>query len=124
MALTPEQTVDAFIAAIERRDVDAACALADEEISYENVPMQPIKGRTMLHAVLGSFVGKSTQVDWRIIRQVAAGDVVVNERLDRFEMDGKWVEIPVAGIFEVRDGLITLWRDYFDLATFTNQMPK
>jgi limonene-1,2-epoxide hydrolase len=29
----------------------------------------------------------------------------------------------VAGIFEVGDdGLITLWRDYFDMATFTDQL--
>jgi limonene-1,2-epoxide hydrolase len=47
----------------------------------------------------------------------------MNERLDCFHMAGKPVEIPVAGIWEVNDeGLITLWRDYFDLTTVTNQM--
>jgi limonene-1,2-epoxide hydrolase len=25
-------------------------------------------------------------------------------------------------VFEVRDGRITLWRDYFDMTTFTNQL--
>jgi limonene-1,2-epoxide hydrolase len=28
----------------------------------------------------------------------------------------------VCGVFEIRDGRIAVWRDYFDLATFTNQM--
>jgi len=30
--------------------------------------------------------------------------------------------LPVAGIFEIRDGLITLWRDYFDKATLLDAM--
>ena len=41
---------------------------------------------------------------------------------DRFEIHGRWVTLPVAGIFEIRDGLITLWRDYFDKATLLEAM--
>ena len=59
-------------------------------------------------------------VDWIIHRQVAVGPIVMNERTDRFGKDGKWMDLPVAGVFEGHDGRITLWRDYFDLATFTN----
>ncbi len=51
----------------------------------------------------------------------AAGSVVLTERLDRFVMGGKTVELPVAGVFEVSDGKITAWRDYFDMATWTRQ---
>ena len=44
---------------------------------------------------------------------------------DRFKIGDGWLEMPVAGFFEVNgDGLITLWRDYFDLATYTDQMAK
>jgi limonene-1,2-epoxide hydrolase len=45
----------------------------------------------------------------------------MNERVDVFEMGGKHVEVPVAGVFEIRGGKIAAWRDYFDLATFTKQ---
>lgn len=38
------------------------------------------------------------------------------ERLDRFLIDGKWSQFPVMGIFELQDGRITHWRDYFDSA--------
>ena len=52
--------------------------------------------------------------------------VVMNERTDRFliERDGeeKWAEAPVAGIFEIRDGKIAAWRDYFDMGMFTKAM--
>jgi limonene-1,2-epoxide hydrolase len=123
-SLSPEQIVNAFVAAIERKDVDAAAALADENISYENVPMQPIVGRAALKAALGAFLGATTSVDWRILRQIAVGNVVVNERIDRFEVNGGWLELPVAGFFEVTNGHITLWRDYFDLASYTNRMAE
>jgi limonene-1,2-epoxide hydrolase len=32
------------------------------------------------------------------------------------------MDLPVAGLFIVNDGVITLWRDYFDLATFQTQL--
>jgi limonene-1,2-epoxide hydrolase len=36
---------------------------------------------------------------------------------------GKTASIPVAGMFEVNDaGKIKVWRDYFDLASFTKQL--
>ena len=39
------------------------------------------------------------------------------ERLDRHRLDHGWRELPVNSVFEVHDGLITVWRDYFDLLT-------
>ena len=41
----------------------------------------------------------------------------------QFELGGKWVELPVMGSFEIRDGLISHWRDYFEMKQFTDQMP-
>jgi limonene-1,2-epoxide hydrolase len=35
-----------------------------------------------------------------------------------------WVELPVNGVWEVVDGKITLWRDYFDAASYLKQMPS
>ena len=46
----------------------------------------------------------------------------MNERIDRFRMGEKWLELPVMGTFVVRDGLIHEWRDYFDLGQFQTQM--
>ena len=60
---------------------------------------------------------------WITIRQAATDHLVLNERMDRFLWPHGWVEMPCAGIFEVHDGKITLWRDYFDLATYRNQLP-
>jgi limonene-1,2-epoxide hydrolase len=119
----PADVVAAFIAAIERKDLDAAAALLATDVSYENMPMQPIAGRDTVRTVLGSFLDPASEVDWPVSRQVVQGNVVVNERVDRFHFPGGWLELPVAGFFEVNDdGRITLWRDYFDMGSYTTQL--
>jgi hypothetical protein len=75
---------------------------------------------------LGPFLDSATEIEWVIHHQVASGDltsgVVMNERNDRFKMAGGRMEPPVAGLFVIENGLITLWRDDFDLATFQTQL--
>ncbi len=123
--MSPSGIVTAFIEAIERKDVAAAAALASPSISYENVPMQPIVGRDAMAATLEAFLGAASEVDWVIVRQHGDGNVVFNERIDRFRIGEGWLELPVAGVFEVDDdGLITLWRDYFDLAGYQRQLAE
>ncbi|MFV0526020.1 MAG: limonene-1,2-epoxide hydrolase family protein [Acidimicrobiales bacterium] len=119
------QVVTAFIAAIEAGDIDGAVAMAAESISYENMPIDPIVGRDGLRATLGSFLGPASEVDWKILRQHEVGGAVLNERLDRFRIGDGWLELPVAGVFEVDDdGLITLWRDYFDMGSYQKQFAE
>ena len=60
----------------------------------------------------------SGPVVFEIHRQTTTGNVVMNERTDRFVMKGKEIAIPVVGVFEVNDGKITFWRDYFDNGMF------
>jgi limonene-1,2-epoxide hydrolase len=53
-------------------------------------------------------------------RQFSKGDVAMNERTDVMRRnDGGRLELPVMGVFEVRDGRIASWGDYFDMATVT-----
>ena len=113
--MSPEETVNAFIAAIGRRDLDAAVALLAEDVEYDNVPMPTGHGRAASREFLAPFVEQASEVEWVVHRQAANGSFVLNERTDRFLLGGNWMEIPVAGVFEVADGQITLWRDYFDV---------
>jgi len=53
---------------------------------------------------------------------VSRGNLVFTERVDRFTMNGRTVALPVAGVFEIRDGKIAAWRDYFDFATWQRQV--
>ena len=120
---SPAVVVGAFIAAIEAMDVETATSYLHPNCEYHNVPMQPIFGIDTIKAVLGSFIGPCSEVAWPVHRTAASGPVVFNERTDRFHMPHGWVELPVTGVWEVHEGKITLWRDYFDLASYTSQMP-
>jgi limonene-1,2-epoxide hydrolase len=50
------------------------------------------------------------------------GALVLTERTDHFKMGDRWIAIRVMGTFDVQEGLITQWRDYFDLAEFMGQL--
>jgi limonene-1,2-epoxide hydrolase len=120
--MSPEEIVNEFVARVVRMDLDAACELVSDDVEYDNVPISKVYGPDGIKGVLGQMVGALDEVEWVIHRQVAVGNLVMNERTDRFGMNGKWMDLPVAGVFEVIDGKITLWRDYFDMNTFTEQL--
>jgi limonene-1,2-epoxide hydrolase len=113
--MTPAETVTEFIHRMEKRDVDGALELAADDLFYENVPIPPAyEGKEAVRAFLGPFLAGTTAVEWIVHRQTATGDVVMNERTDRFRFGEKWIGVKVVGVWEVRDGRITFWRDYFD----------
>ena len=123
--MTPEQTVDEFIARICAKDLDAACELVSDDLEYDNVPMGKNIGPDGLKGFLAPLVDGVDEVQFVVHRQVAAGNLVLNERTDRFKVGDAWMDLPVAGIFEVDgEGRIVLWRDYFDMPTLTEQMAK
>ena len=116
------EVVTALIRACEARDLDAVCALVADDIEYDNVPIGKVHGPEGVRSVLsGGVTQAASEVEWRVLAQVAEGDTVMNERIDRFLVDGRWIEIAIAAIFTVRDGKVTLWRDYFDLESYRRQ---
>ncbi len=120
--MTPEEVVDEFVRRVVAKDLDAACELVTADVEYDNVPMGKNFGPEGIKAVLGAMVSVD-EVEFVILRQVAVGDTIMNERVDRFRIGETWMDLPVAGVFVVNDdGLISLWRDYFDMATLTDQM--
>ena len=54
---------------------------------------------------------------------VAQGNIVMTERVDHFRVGEKRIMVPCMGIFELRDGKIAAWRDYWDLRQFECQLP-
>lgn len=121
--MSPLETVNAFIAALEANDLDTACSMVTDDCEYDNVPMIKVFGPEGIRGILGPMFANCSEIEWIVHREAAAGSVVFNERLDRFKMPFGWVELPVNGVWEVRDGKISLWRDYFDAASYLKQMP-
>ncbi|MCU1460141.1 MAG: limonene,2-epoxide hydrolase [Acidimicrobiales bacterium] len=114
-----EKTVTAFCQAIEGGDIEEILGFFADGAVYHNMPMEPAVGADAIRALLGMFVSGPGSVGFEVLAMASAGDVVFTERVDRLTFGGREVELPVAGVFEVRDGKITAWRDYFDMAAFT-----
>jgi limonene-1,2-epoxide hydrolase len=116
--------VSEFVAAWRRNDVDELMTFIAPDCLYHNIPMEPVKGAAAIRSALSGFASMASEAEW-VLHQIAENDhgVVLTERTDRFKIGGRWVELPVMGTFELRDGLITAWRDYFDLQQFTSQLP-
>ena len=116
------ETVNAFMKAAADRDYDTAVSYLTDDIEYQNMPLPPVNGKQAVRDTLDMLLANAEGSEWIVHREVEAGNIAMNERTDRFLIGGKWMELPVAGIFELRDGKIALWRDYFDLETIMKQM--
>jgi limonene-1,2-epoxide hydrolase len=122
--MSPLETVNAFLRAAAARDYDAALPLLADDVEYQNMMLPPVHGPAQVRETLEALLALCTASEWVVHREVAQGGLVMNERTDRFELGGSWTDLPVAGVFEVRDGRIALWRDYFDLQTVMSAMPQ
>lgn len=126
MELTPDALVRQFIAALVSRDLALAATMVTADFEYDNVPMGKSFGPSALTETLSGFFSMCTGIDWEILHQTSSGTIndgiVMNERDDRVEIHGRWATLPVAGIFVIREGKISLWRDYFDRQTIIDVM--
>lgn len=118
---SPMSIVSAFCQAFARRDVDEILSFFTDDAVYHNMPMPAVQGKAAIKSVLDMFVKPSQSIEFAMLNTAASGDIVFTERIDKFQMGEKRVELPVCGVFEVRGGKIAAWRDYFDMATWTRQ---
>jgi limonene-1,2-epoxide hydrolase len=124
MAVNCEKVVSDLFAAWARLDLDGIMSYFAEDAVWDNVPMNsPAKGQAAIREMTQGFLKDTSNFGAKILKSVHVGNTVFNERVDTIKMkNGKSADIPVAGMFDLNDaGKITVWRDYFDLATFTKQ---
>jgi limonene-1,2-epoxide hydrolase len=118
-----EATVTEFIHRVVTGDFAGAGELVADDLEYDNVPIGKNIGREALVSFLGVMTKGVDELQFETHRQTSTGNVVMNERTDRFRMGDTWIALPVAGVFEVGDdGRIVLWRDYFDMKMYTDQL--
>ena len=121
--MTPESVVRDFCRAVERRDVAALVAFFTDDAVYHNIPLAPLTGKEAIASTLEQFIGPASFAEFELVGIATQGSTVYTERVDRFEIAGKRIELPVMGAFEVTaDGKIRAWRDYFDMQQFTSQL--
>ena len=130
---SPIELVRRFCAAWGKKlaTADLAVFFTDDAV-YHTIPFDPVTGREAIAKYIDSFIrpGKAAapgivpveSIDFRIVNIAANGPVVMTERVDVFTLAGKSFEVPVMGTFEVKNGKISAWRDYFDINQFTSRM--
>jgi limonene-1,2-epoxide hydrolase len=116
-----EALVLEFCEAWKARDVDAILGYFTDDAVYHNMPLEAAEGLAAIRAVVEMFVPPADAIEFVVHHIFSSGDVVFTERTDHFTTGDKHIELPVAGVFELRDGKIAAWRDYFDLQTFMTQ---
>jgi limonene-1,2-epoxide hydrolase len=94
-----------------------------ENAVYQNLPAEAVEGRGAIEKFIAGILAAFNGIDFQIHRQVSDGTLVMNERTDVMRRkDGGEIALPMMGVFEVVDGKITSWRDYFDSATITSAL--
>lgn len=99
-------------------DLDTIMTHFNTDAVYENVGMGEMTGTEAIRAGIEGFLAMGS-FHFDTLRQVVAGDVVMNERVDTIDMGDNQMAIRLMGVFEIRDGKIATWRDYFDMTPFT-----
>jgi limonene-1,2-epoxide hydrolase len=113
-AAANDQLVREFIAAWEQRDSDFIIGCFTEDAVYHSMPLTPIVGKEAIAEWVRGF--EDVQPGrLEVHHQIASDDVVMNERTDRIVLNGRPVTLPIAGVFEIHEGRIRAWREYFDL---------
>ena len=122
MASTPETLVRDFLGAWPRRDLVELMSYFAPDAVYHNVPVAPCVGAAAIRETFAGFLASMPGIVLDVVNLVANGPLVMAERIDRFVMpNGHRFDLPVTGVFEVRDGKIVAFRDYFNLASFESE---
>ncbi len=123
----PDTITERNIATVRRlcehwNTLDAAgiAALMTPDCDYRNVPVAGDRhiGPAAAHALL-SHVSAEWEVGLEILHIVGDANVVLAERNEHFVHRAgakPSFQLPVMGTFEMRDGRIHAWRDYFELS--------
>jgi limonene-1,2-epoxide hydrolase len=116
---SPDDVIRAFVQTwnvVPKPDPDEISKYFAEDAVYHNIPLEPIVGRAAIRQGFVESLHRLDGIHWEVHHQVASGNVVMNERTDTLHSGGRANPVRIMGIFEVTDGLITAWRDYFDMA--------
>jgi limonene-1,2-epoxide hydrolase len=112
---TPILMVERFLDLLCAKDLDAAAELLAVDVEYANVGLPTVHGRNRVRRVLQAALGLPGAGFEVYVHTISAnGSSVLTERTDVLELGRLRLQFWVCGRFDVHDGQIVLWRDYFD----------
>lgn len=117
-----ETLIRQFITAWSRLDAKELASYFTEDDCYHNMPTQPVCGRENVEKLIAGFSSSWKSTEWEVLNLISSGNLVMAERVDRAQTSQGDVALPCVGVFEIEAGKIKVWRDYFDMATYANQL--
>ena len=85
------------------------------EFRFGSTP--PVQGHDAIRAAVEGFFSSFAALNHKLQRQVADGEAVVCEgEVTYTRHDGSKITLPFCNVFEIDNGLITLYRIYIDVA--------
>lgn len=117
---SPQAVVERFMDLLVAGDVDKAVELLAADVRYENVGLPTVHGRERVRRLFRAAMRQPGSGFEAYIHTISANGLsVLTERTDVLKVRRLRVQLWVCGRFDVQDGQIVLWRDYFDFANFT-----
>jgi limonene-1,2-epoxide hydrolase len=124
---TPTEAVRGLWAVLNDRDYDGIADWVTDDCIYLDVPLGPA------FAARGPVdIAKRLRVGWGELAAyenhdgllVAEGDAVMYEHSETWTFaGGEVVTLPFATVHRVRDGRVSVWKDYWDYAALMNAAP-
>jgi limonene-1,2-epoxide hydrolase len=111
-AMTPEEVVRSELDAWHSLDIEAIMSFLTDDIIWENVPIGADSGYDEVRKVSEAALGRMTSFQGEILNVAVAGDVVLTERIDHMNWDGREVHLRIMGAHELSGDKIRCWRDY------------
>ena len=85
--------------------------------------IDPVVGRDEVAARIKALGAGVSWIELEIERMGVIDGRVYMERMDRFVYNGHRGNVPVMGMLQINDdGLVQLWRDYYDRAQLLREM--
>ena len=117
-----ERIVREFCDAFDGRNAEGLRPYFTDDVVYHNIPLDPAVGIDATIAFIEGFFGMCESMTIETVHLAVRDDVVLTERIDTFTVGEVVAPLAVMGTFEIRDGKISAWRDYFDLGQITTML--
>lgn len=119
----PVDVLTRFCATWKTGDIGALTEFFTDDATYQNMMDDPWRGKEKINQVFKSFYTFTKSIDFTIQNIATTGNTVLIERIDICTTtEDVTAHLPIAGVFEVRDGRIAAWRDYYDNAQFRRML--
>ena len=105
-----------LFASIDAMDTESFLSFIREDATFRFGSSPAVKGHAEIRAAVEGFFASFAALRHDLRRIVADGDAVVCEgEVTYTRHDGSSVTLPYVNVFEVDDGLISLYRVYIDI---------